>query len=233
MQNLNSFISSLCSVLIDHLSCGWNVRLSTGKVTTVIYYLQVYSPTLWLSCGWCELTLVSHFALPYCRFKITPKNRKPAALFLLRQCQGVQDNEPCCSHLPTAAQTPADSLFAFPQFPVLLLPLWMWECATQEFLPLYWGLFEGFECYKSVLMEMADPSWQLWWLSPLPCHVTRWLLLLSNFLSSRLKLSQALKMPEMFLSPFSSQMKTPWISLLVCCAQGLKMPRTLPVECVS
>lgn len=154
MQNLHSFISPLCNVLIDHLSCGWNVRLSTGKVTTLIYYLQVYSPTLCLSltCVWLVamnsvvwLTLISHFVL-LCQI-VGPKNPQKEnsnCPFLLRQYQGVQDSESCCSHLsragwesslPSAAQTPAEPLFAFPQFPVLL-PLWMWECAAQEFLPL-------------------------------------------------------------------------------------------------
>lgn len=146
------------------------------------------------------LTLISHFVL-LCHIvgsKKKPQKEKTSCPFLLRQYQGVQANEPCCSHLPTAAQTPAGPLFAFP-----------FGCGNVQLKNSFlcsWGLFKDSECYKLVLVEMADPSWQLWWLSP--CHATwhagSWCSVILV-----MKLSQALRMPKSSCLLSSARWKFP------------------------
>lgn len=174
------------------------------------------NPVVWL-------TLIFPFctALPYCRFKKQPKKRKPAAFFLLFWSPGqgtvLQPPPHSCTNTCSSSVCP----------PPVLLPLWKWECATQEFLPLWSRPF----LRLGVLQISADGGGKsmlaaLMIVTPaMPCDTVIFILMSGMWSGT--------ENSSMFLSPSSSQMKTPWISLLACCAQGLKMPRTLPVECAS
>lgn len=192
MQNLNSFISSLCSVLIDLLSCGWNVKYWKSDHSDLLFTGLSSLPPLWLSLTWAcvwlvgwILTFTAHFVL-LCHAvgsEKNPKKRKTSCPFFAEAMPGNSrqwTSPQLHKHLHILCLPSPTSHCSF------FFPFQWWECATQEFLPFVAFFFKTW--------SVINQCWWRWQIHPdsfddcHPCHATlQWcsvifLLMSDNFL---------------------------------------------------
>lgn len=183
-QNFNIFIPPLRKVLNYDLSCGWNIRLHTRKVTVLIYYLFAGWTCVWLLTisSMVRLTSISPF-VPLCHviYPEKPSEGIATAVFRSGAGWGLGPMDAAAGRDSGRCVRPRSCANSCPRRPSLHLPPVLHALQLQcrgrrpgpflrSFFPFWCGivelqasflcsltLFQELECYRLMLEEAA---WQ-------------------------------------------------------------------------